>query len=100
MNTQTPKSAACSAQNCQCQGSCQGANCGTQGKCQCQATCASCKAQNCQCPKNCGTCGSQLKGGMKYQDICTTCQPVYNSRCSGCQHLLWDCMCIRPHTWE
>jgi len=49
------------------------------------------------CPK-CGN--TALKGGIKYQDICTTCEPVYLNRCSGCQRLLWDCMCIRPHTWE
>ena len=50
--------------------------------------------------KNCPKCGSALKGGIKYEDICTTCEPVYLNRCSGCQRLLWDCMCIRPHTWE
>ncbi|MGE0264734.1 MAG: hypothetical protein AB7V06_18810 [Candidatus Obscuribacterales bacterium] len=50
--------------------------------------------------KSCPTCGDTLKGGMKYTDICTTCEPTYKNRCGGCQRLLWDCMCIRPHTWE
>lgn len=77
--------------------------------CTCGASC-SCKSANglgcssCSCQPadegNCKTCGSALKSGIKYQNICTVCQPIYKGRCSGCQHLLWDCMCIRPHTWE
>jgi len=51
-------------------------------------------------PQCCTTCGDTLKSGLKYKDICTTCQPVFMQRCSGCQRLLWDCLCIRPHTWE
>ena len=49
---------------------------------------------------NCATCGAETKGGMKYENICTVCEPVYLQRCSGCERRLWDCMCIRPHTWE
>lgn len=45
-------------------------------------------------------CGSKLKSGLKYKDVCTTCNPQYATRCGGCQRLLWDCMCIKPHTWE
>jgi hypothetical protein len=49
---------------------------------------------------DCKKCGCQLKSGMKYENVCTTCEPIYLNRCSGCQRQLWDCMCIRPHTWE
>jgi hypothetical protein len=51
-------------------------------------------------PKSCPTCSTPLKSGIKYEDKCTTCEPIYLNRCSGCQRQLWDCMCIRPHTWE
>jgi hypothetical protein len=50
--------------------------------------------------KCCPTCQCELKSGMKYENICTTCQPLYLNHCSGCQRRLWDCMCIKPHTWE
>ncbi|MBX9940436.1 MAG: hypothetical protein K2Y32_14350 [Candidatus Obscuribacterales bacterium] len=63
-----------------------------------QATKAAPAASTKSC--NCSDCGSALKSGLKYENICTTCQPQFNSRCGGCQRLLWDCMCIRPHTWE
>ncbi|MCA9814924.1 MAG: hypothetical protein R3C24_05105 [Cyanobacteriota/Melainabacteria group bacterium] len=50
--------------------------------------------------KSCPNCGSELKSGLKYTDICLECEPAYKARCSGCQRILWDCMCIKPHTWE
>lgn len=56
-----------------------------------KATCAA---------SGCSTCGTELKSGMKYQNVCTTCDPTYNNWCGGCQRRLWDCMCIKPHTWE
>ncbi len=49
---------------------------------------------------DCKKCGGKLKSGMKYENVCTACEPIYLNRCSGCQRQLWDCMCIRPHTWE
>lgn len=50
--------------------------------------------------KSCPKCGTKLLSGIKYKHICTTCEPLYQNWCSGCQHRLWDCMCVRPHTWE
>ncbi len=52
------------------------------------------------CPDGCTHCSTPLKSGLKYEGICTTCQPIYLQRCGGCQRQLWDCMCIKPHTWE
>ena len=52
------------------------------------------------CPDGCTHCNTPLKSGLKYQGICTTCNPNYLQRCGGCQRQLWDCMCIKPHTWE
>ncbi len=67
-------------------------------------TCANTCGQSCAKPSckehSCGKCGSKTKSGMKYENVCTTCEPVYLNRCSGCQRILWDCMCIKPHTWE
>lgn len=53
-----------------------------------------------QAATNCAEHGTPLKGGMKYQGICLDCQPHFAQWCSGCEHRLWDCMCIKPHTWE
>lgn len=50
--------------------------------------------------KTCAVHGTPLKGGLKYQGICLDCQPNFSNWCSGCEHKLWDCMCIKPHTWE
>lgn len=50
--------------------------------------------------KKCPTHGIALKSGMKYQDICLECEPCYKQWCSGCERRLWDCLCIKPHTWE
>lgn len=51
-------------------------------------------------PKSCPKCGTALVGGIKYTDICTKCEPFYLSRCGSCYHPYWDCICVRPHTWE
>lgn len=68
------------------------------------AKCATVAAADCHCQKDkdpvCPTCSTVLKGGLKYENICTTCNPQFLNRCGGCQRLLYDCMCIRPHTWE
>lgn len=67
----------------------------------CANTCGQSNANhNCQDNKPCGKCGNATKSGMKYENVCTVCEPVYLNRCSGCQRILWDCMCIKPHTWE
>lgn len=57
-------------------------------------------ADSALCPADTCKCGSKLKSGLKYKNVCTTCNPQYATRCGGCQRLLWDCMCIKPHTWE
>lgn len=50
--------------------------------------------------KTCPKCGTELVGGIKYQDVCTTCEPFYLTRCGSCYHPYWDCICVRPSTWE
>ena len=50
--------------------------------------------------KNCPKCGTKLVGGIKYQDVCTTCEPFYLTRCGSCWRPYWDCICVRPSTWE
>lgn len=89
-------------------------SCGSSGGCSttgCTGDAATCSADPC-CRKgdadakaeadanDCPKCGSELKSGLKYTDICLECEPVYKARCGGCQRILWDCMCIKPHTWE
>lgn len=92
MNTHDKTSQTASAS---CAASC---NCADKASgCNSKDSCCNGKDSSC---KNCSKCGSQLKSGMKYENVCTSCEPVYLNRCSGCQHLLWDCMCIKPHTWE
>lgn len=85
-------------------------SCGKDGGCSdkgCTGDAKTCTANPC-CKKDtdseeksCPNCGStDLKSGLKYTDICLDCEPAYKARCGGCQRLLWDCMCIKPHTWE
>lgn len=50
--------------------------------------------------ETCAKCKTPLVGGIKYQGICTTCEPVYLTRCGSCYRTLWDCICVRPSTWE
>ncbi len=52
------------------------------------------------CPDGCPHCKTPLRGGLKFEAVCVTCEPVYLQRCGGCQRQLWNCMCVRPHTWE
>ena len=82
--------------------------CGSDSSCSasgCTGDAKTCKKADC-CKKgdsekkSCDKCGTALKSGMKYEDICTTCNPTFKEWCSGCERRLWDCMCIKPHTWE
>lgn len=51
--------------------------------------------------KLCPKCKSPLQSGPKHVDICVKCEPVYvQNKCPGCSHLLLNCICVRPSTWE
>ena len=93
-----------------------GCSCGSSGGCSttgCTGDAATCSADPC-CRKGaadaeakaeadanaCPKCCSELNNGLKYTDICLECQPAYKARCGGFHGNLWDCMCIKPHTWE
>ena len=74
-------------------------------KMQCQVCPASLstKAKTPALPSNgkpCPSCATPMVSGPKYQDICTKCQPGYLAQCCGCSHALWECICVKPATWE